>query len=162
MLGKPLGKTEKVIDQPVSVIWAIIENNTHLPGWVPSVRSVDPPDSIEKAGSIRQCQVDMGGQKGYIVEKCIERNDENRLVYRVEDDSLGLGKMCKNLGFSIGLQSVNAKSTKVKLETFADPANLIARILIPLVLKRSFANFRLNMITSLEQYSRKQTVMQKT
>ena len=64
------GSDEVFIQAKAEQVWTILEDSTLLPQWAPMVKSTT--GKIERAGSVRTCQVEWEGRKDEVAERCIE------------------------------------------------------------------------------------------
>lgn len=121
----------------MSRIWAIITDISLLPRINPGV--IKATGTMNKLNGMRTCEVENRGRKGVITEKLIEFVPEKRVVWKVESDTMGMSKMLKDTRFFLLLEKVTDSSTRVTAETHYTPANLPARIMNSLMMKKMFA-----------------------
>jgi uncharacterized protein YndB with AHSA1/START domain len=145
------GHSEETIEASPARIWAVLEDASRLPEWVPVVERVTEHAGSERAGSIRRCEVAMGGRRGYMVERCLESVPERTLRHAVEDDSLGFTKMFRDYSFTLELQPTTDSATLVICETFYEPRGPIARLANALLMRRRFASVRGEILRGLKQ-----------
>ena len=69
-----------------------------LPEWAPPVKEVSElSDGPEGVGTRRVCQVEFGGRRGTMTERCVAFEPPHRAAYVVDDDSLGFGPHVRRL-----------------------------------------------------------------
>lgn len=156
MLGE-LQITETIeINQTAEAVFAIIDNTSHLENWAPAVQKVVEWSATgEQIGAVRRCEAALGGKTGTMVEKVIAREEGRSLTYGVIEESFGMTKILKNYGFKLSLQPEGAKKTTAKIETFYTPANIFARVLNRIMMKRQFRKVVRQLLQGLKEYTEK-------
>jgi hypothetical protein len=119
------------------VFGAIITDITLLPRINPGV--IKASGSMNELNGTRTCEVENRGRKGIITEKLVELIPQKRTVWRVESDTMGMSKMLKNTRFFLILEKVTDSITKVAAETHYTPANILARIMNGLMMRKMMA-----------------------
>jgi len=92
----------------------------------------------EGLGSVRECRVDFAGRAGTIVERCADLVPGSRIGYLVDDDSLGFNKMFADYGFTITLTDTAQARTRVVMDTYYTPRNVLTEAMNLLVMRRKF------------------------
>jgi carbon monoxide dehydrogenase subunit G len=133
-MSKLQARNEAVIHAPVSRIWAVITDIDMLHKINPGV--IKASGRMDKPGELRICQIDNKGRKGTMTEKLIEFIPEKKTVWTIESDTMGMSKMLKNTQFVFNLEKLEDNKTKVINETYYQPANLIAKIMNGLMMKK--------------------------
>jgi uncharacterized protein YndB with AHSA1/START domain len=151
-MAKLQGHSEQTIDAPPSRIWAVLEDSSVLARWVPVVERVAEHDEREQPGSVRRCEVEMGGKRGVMVERCIESIPEKRLRHAVDDDTLGFTKLFRDYTFTLELTPRSEHSTLVTIETFYEPRGVLARLMNALMMRRRFTGVREDILRGLKDY----------
>jgi uncharacterized protein YndB with AHSA1/START domain len=144
------GHSEATINASPAHIWDVLEDPSRLPEWVPVVEAVTEHREREQVGSVRRCEVAMGGRRGYMVERCLESVPERRLRHAVEQDSFGFTKMFRDYSFSLRLEPRGPEATLVICETFYDPRTIVARLMNALMMRRRFASVRRDILSGLK------------
>jgi len=144
------GHSEQTIEEPTKRVWAVVEDSSLLAEWVPAVERVSEHANREGPGSVRRCEVSVGGRRGYIVERCIESVPGMRLRHAVDDDSLGFTKMFRDYTFSLELESQGENSTLVRCETFYEPRGIVPRLMNALLMRRRFRGVREKLLRGLK------------
>jgi hypothetical protein len=67
---------------------------------------------------------------------------EKKTVWRVESDTMGMSKMLKDTRFFLLLEKVTDSVTKVTAETHYTPANIFARIMNGLMMRKMITGRR--------------------
>jgi hypothetical protein len=116
---------------------------------MPAVERVTEHAEREEPGSVRRCEVSVGGRRGYIVERCLESLPEKRLRHAVDDDSLGFTRMFRDYTFTLELDPQGEGSTLVICETFYEPRGIVARLTNALLMRRRFAAVREELLRGL-------------
>ena len=133
-MSKLQGKNEAIIDAPVGRIWSVITDISVLPNINPGV--VSATGTMDKLYGTRTCEIDNKGRKGTMTEKLIELVPEKRTVWTVESDTMGMSRMLRDTRFMFTLEKVSDTRTKVICETYYTPANLMARLMNGLMMKK--------------------------
>ena len=76
------------------------------------------------------------GKKGTMTERLIELVPERKTVWLLENDTMGMSKMLRNTRFVFLLERIDERRTKVVNETHYEPANLAARILNAVMMRK--------------------------
>jgi carbon monoxide dehydrogenase subunit G len=145
-------RNETVINAPISKIWNIITDINMLPKVNPGV--VSATGRMDKLGETRTCEIDNKGRKGTMTEKLIELIPEQKTVWTIESDTMGMGKMLSGTKFCFSLEKIDNYKTKVVNETYYDPANLFAKIMNGIMMKKMISKAQttiLNNIRSLTE-----------
>ena len=71
-----------------------------------------------------------------MTEKLIEFIPEKKTVWTIESDSMGMGQMLKKHPVCFNLEELEDNKTKVISETYYQPANIIAKIMNGLIMKK--------------------------
>ena len=141
-MGKaPLqGADEILIEADRASVFSLLEDGPLLPQWMPPVKSTTA--GRETVGAVRECQVEMGGRAGTVVERCIESIPPKQISWVLERDSLGFGKMLNDFSFSFVLEEEERNRTLLTNQTYYRPKNVMALLLNLFVLKRNFSKIR--------------------
>lgn len=150
-MGTLQGRSEQMVAASPQRIWAVLEDSTRLPDWVPVVERVTEHDKRESAGAVRRCEVAMAGKRGYIVERCLESIPERKLHHAVDDDSFGFTKMFRDYSFTLELVPRGESTTRVICETFYEPRNPLTRVINALVMRRRFSSVREDILRGLKE-----------
>ncbi|MGW4339506.1 SRPBCC family protein [Rhodococcus koreensis] len=151
--GKLQGSNEQLVDAPSARLWSILEDSSVLPRWVPIVETVTSHAQREGPGTVRRCNVEMAGTRGYLVERCVEAIAERKLSHAVEDDSLGFTKMFADYSFTLTLEPQGSGSTLARCETFYNPRGVLSRVMNALVMRRKFGGVRRRILLGLKQFA---------
>lgn len=151
-MGKLQGRSEQTINASPSHIWAVLEDSSRLPEWVPVVERMTEHSEREQAGTVRRCEVAMGARRGYMVERCLESVPERRLRHTVEDDSLGFTKMFRDYSFTLELEPRAEDATLVTCETFYEPRGIFPSLMNAMLMRRRFASVRQDILGGLKEF----------
>ena len=136
-MSKLQAKNEAIINAPIGAIWSIITDITLLPSINPGV--VKASGNMDQLQHTRTCEIDNKGRKGTTTERLVELVPEKKTVWSLENDTLGMTKMLKDTRFCFTLEKLGDSSTKVTSETYYDPANVVARIMNSLMMKKTIS-----------------------
>lgn len=146
-------RNETVINAPVSSIWAIITDINVLHKVNPGV--IKASGRMDKLGETRTCQLDNKGRKGTMTEKLVELVPEEKTVWTIESDTMGMSKMLKNTQFVFKLEKLGDNKTKVINETYYQPANLIAIIMNGLMMKKMIGRAQEAILSNIKSLTEK-------
>ncbi len=127
-------RNEAVINASVDRIWAIITDIDQLHKVNPGV--VKATGAMDRLNATRTCEIVNGGRKGTMTERLIELVPQKRTVWTIEDDTMGMKKMLNGTRFVFELERLDDQRTRVVSETHYAPANLMARVMNALMMRR--------------------------
>lgn len=129
---------ERFCDASPARVWSVLSDASLLPQWAPAVHDVERCDAQETVGSKRHCRVQLGGRTGSIVERCIECIPLQRIAYAVDEDSFGMKRMFDGYGFCISLDAAATGRTRIRIDTYYTPRNVLYATLNALFMRRQF------------------------
>jgi len=139
MNGKHQLSRETAIAAPRARVWSVIADSTLLPDWAAPVRAVKLLGvSSEGVGASRICEVDFGGRKGTMTERCVEFEPERRAGYVVDEDSMGFGRMFADYGFTMTLEDGPNGGCIARTDTYYTPRNPLFGLMNVLMMRRKF------------------------
>jgi uncharacterized protein YndB with AHSA1/START domain len=120
------------VDAPIDVVWRAIEDPAAHARWHPFVSTIEGGHELH---ALRSCTVLVGSRHGTTKERCVERDENARIVWAIEEDSTGFGRMVSDWrsGFSLAERD---GATLVTAESTFRPGNLLVRALLPLIRRR--------------------------
>ena len=133
-MSKLQARNEAVMNAPIGRIWSIITDINLLHKVNPGV--IKASGTMNKQGETRTCEIDNKGRKGTMTEKLIELVPEKRTVWTIESDTMGMSKMLKDTKFCFNLEKISDAKTRVVSETYYTPANLMAKIMNGVMMKK--------------------------
>lgn len=110
---------------------------------------------MDKQGETRTCDIDNKGRKGTMTEKLIELIPEKKTVWTIESDTMGMSKMLKDMQFVFNLEKLSNNKTKVVNETYYQPANLIAKIMNGLMMKKMISKAQEQILNNIKSLTEK-------
>ena len=120
------------VDAPIDVVWRAIEDPAAHAQWHPFVSSIAGGHELH---AVRSCTVLVGRRHGTTTERCVECDNGTRIVWAIEEDSTGFGRMVSDWrsGFRLAEQQ---GATRVIVESTFRPKNPLVRALLPIVRPR--------------------------
>lgn len=120
------------LDAPIGVVWNAIEDPAAHTRWHPFVTSIAGGHALHE---IRSCAVQVGKKPGTTTERCVERDEGVRIIWAVEEDSTGFGRMVSGWrsGFSL---TERDGATIVTAESTFRPSNVLVRAMLPLIRRK--------------------------
>ena len=137
---------EHRLDAPIDVVWHAIEDPAAHARWHPFVTAIAGGHELHE---IRECSVQIGKKPGTTKERCVERDERARIIWAIEEDSTGFGRMVSDWrsGFSL-IESDG--TTIVSAESTFRPNNVFVRALLPLI-RRKFHQTQRAILLGLQQ-----------
>jgi carbon monoxide dehydrogenase subunit G len=158
MEPKLQGTNEIVIHAAPSQIWAVLEDPLRIPEYFPSVSSVEvDAGARERVGATRRCQVEMGGRRGEVVERCTEAVAERKLTHVMDKDPFGFSRLFADFGFSFVLEPQAAAETRVRIEGFYREKTMLSRAMNALMMRRKLSKLRARILANLKSLVETQT-----
>lgn len=150
MPGPLQGADEILIGVLPHRIFAILEDAGRLPEWT-SVISTS--GTRETAGAVRECEVDLDGKRGSVVERCIEADPPRRIAWAMERDTFGFSRLMSDFGFSFTLEPAGDGTTRVRNETYYRSRGMFSAAMNVLVMRRKFRGVRRRWLANLKRLS---------
>ncbi len=155
MPGPLQGADEILIDASPHEIFAILEDSQRLPEWTSVLSSTG---SREMPGAVRECEVDLDGKRGSVVERCIESNRPRYIGWAMEQDTFGFSRLVSDFGFSFTLKPAGDGKTRVRNETYYKTRHPLAAAMNATVMRRKFRGARRRWLANLKRLSEDATV----
>ena len=152
-MSKLQAHNEEIINAPISKVWAIITDINLLGKINPGV--ITAKGRMDKQGETRTCEMDNKGRKGTMTEKLVELVHEQKTVWVIENDTMGMKKMLKDPRFCFYLEKVGDSKTKITNESYYLPANLMAKIMNALIMKKMMGKIQGQILTNIKTIAEK-------
>lgn len=152
-MSKLQAKNEAIINAPVGDVWAIITDINQLHKINPGV--IKATGRMDKQGETRTCEMDNKGRKGTMTEKLMELVPEQRTVWGIENDTMGMSKMLKNTRFCFYLEKIEEHKTKLINESYYEPATVMAKIMNALVMKKMMGKMQGQILLNVKKLAEK-------
>ena len=152
-MSKLQARNETIINAPVSSVWAIITDINLLPKVNPGV--VTAKGRMDKQGETRTCDMDNKGRKGTMTEKLVELVHEQKTVWVIENDTMGMKKMLKDPRFCFYLEKVGDNKTKIINESYYLPATFMAKIMNALMMKTMMGKIQAKILSNIKTIAEK-------
>jgi hypothetical protein len=120
------------VDAPIDVIWHAIADPAAHARWHPFVTAIDGGHDLRE---IRSCAVRIGKKGGTTKERCIEREDRVRIIWSIDEDSTGFGRMVSDWCSGFDLTARNSATIVIAQTTFR-PNNVLVRAMLPIIRRR--------------------------
>lgn len=123
------------VDAPANLIWPLIADSRELPSWGPPVQSVNvmgDADESERVGIRRRVEARFGKKAGYFLEHRVQETPGRMIAYVIDEDDFGLARLMSRPGFSLELERLGVRKTRVVFSFFHDPHG-IGRVLNPFI-----------------------------
>ncbi|MBL7911981.1 MAG: SRPBCC family protein [Bacteroidia bacterium] len=146
-------RNEAIINAPVSSVWAIITDINILHKINPGV--IKATGRMDKQGETRTCEMDNKGRKGTMTEKLIELVPEQKTVWAIESDTMGMSKMLKDPRFCFYLEKLKDNKTKLVNESYYEPATLMAKIMNVLMMKKMMGKMQGQILSNIKSIAEK-------
>ena len=152
-MSKLQARNETTINAPISSVWAIITDIQMLDKINPGV--ISATGRMDKQGETRTCVMDNNGRKGTMTEKLVELVHEQKTVWVIENDSMGMGKMLKDPRFCFYLEKAGENQTKLINESYYEPGNFMVRIMNALMMKRKMGEIQEKILSNIKAIAEK-------
>jgi hypothetical protein len=131
-------QADAIVDAPLGVTWAAIDDLSLIPRYHPVVRNVELPTGVSRRapGVEYRCVVPEGPRRGWCVEKVIDHVPLHRTTVAFTDDSWGLSKLIDDFVTEIVVEPSGDSMTRVVLRGFYTPRGAWGAVLNTLVLRR--------------------------
>jgi uncharacterized protein YndB with AHSA1/START domain len=120
------------IDAPIGAVWRAIEDPAAHARWHPFLSAIAGGHRLEE---VRSCSVHVGGKDGTTTERCVERDEGTRIVWAIEQDSTGFGRMVSAWRSGFSLAERDGATLAAAHSTFR-PNNVLVRAMLPLIRRR--------------------------
>jgi hypothetical protein len=152
-MSKLQARNETIINAPVSSVWAIITDINVLHKINPGV--IKATGRMDKQGETRTCEMDNKGRKGTMTEKLIELVPEQKTVWAIENDTMGMSKMLKDPRFCFYLEKLGDNKTKIINESYYEPATFMAKIMNVLIMKKMMDKIQGKILSNIKSIAEK-------
>ena len=120
------------VDASIDVVWHAIESPAAHARWHPYVTAIGGGHELRE---IRECSVLIGKKPGTTKERCVERDERARIIWAIEEDSTGFGRMVS--GWRSGFSLIERDgTTMVTAESTFRPNNVLVRAMLPLIRRK--------------------------
>lgn len=134
------------VDASIDVVWHAIEDPEAHARWHPFVTAIGGGHELRE---IRECSVLIGKKPGTTKERCVERDERARIIWAIEEDSTGFGRMVS--GWRSGFSLIERGGTTiVTAESTFRPNNVLVRAMLPLI-RRKFHQTQQAILHGLQQ-----------
>lgn len=151
-MSKLQARSEAVINAPVNRIWSVITDINLLHKVNPGV--VKATGAMDRLDATRTCEIVNGTRKGTMTERLIEMVPNKRTVWTIENDTMGMKKMLNGTRFVFNLERLDDQRTRVVSETHYAPANLMARIMNALMMRRMIGKAQATILENINALTR--------
>lgn len=152
-MSKLQARNETIINAPISNVWAIITDINLLHKINPGV--IKATGRMDKQGETRTCEMNNKGRKGIMTERLIELVPEQKTVWTIENDSMGMKKMLSGTRFCFYLEKVSDKQTKVINESYYHPETFMAKIMNALMMKKMMGKIQAKILSNIKSIAEK-------
>jgi hypothetical protein len=121
-----------VVNASTGEVWKAIKDPAAHADWHPFVTQIE---GEHRLGAVRSCSVMAGKKAGRTSERCVEEEDERRMVWSIEEDSTGFLRMVSDWRAGFELEARDG-STLVRAQSRFQPKNLVARLAMPVVRRK--------------------------
>jgi len=141
-------KDKLAINAGLDTVWAAIKDPSAHAAWHPFLTEIK---GKHEAGAERVCSVNLGGKASHTRERCISEQPQQRIVWRIDEDTSGFGRMVSDWTAGFSLAPHNG-GTLVTAESAFRPRNPFVRLLLPMV-RRKFHHTQKAILEGLKRYT---------
>lgn len=147
-MGKAFeGSSDLIIQKGPERIYRILEDSTLLSQWAPMVKHTT--GTIEKTGSVRECQVEWEGRQDQVAERCVEAVPNRRIVWVMEKGMMT--KMFSTIRFGFDLEPQDDDATLLRLGFHYEPRHILARLMWHLMMKKNLEALRQELLGNIKR-----------
>jgi uncharacterized protein YndB with AHSA1/START domain len=141
-------KDQLAVPADPATVWAVIKDPIAHADWHPFLTGIT---GAHEAGAERICSLNLGGKASHTRERCIIDQPEQRIVWRIDDDTSGFSRLVSDwsAGFSL---TPNDGGTIVTAESAFRPRNPFVRLMMPIV-RRKFHQTQSAILEGLKRYT---------
>jgi len=122
-----------------------------LPKINPGVVSVT--GTMDKQGETRTCEMDNKGRKGTMTERLIELVPEQKTVWTIESDTMGMKKMLSDTRFCFYLEKQGDNQTKLINESHYQPNTFMAKVMNAFMMKSMMGKIQSKILNNIKIHS---------
>ena len=137
---------DALIDAPVNEVWAAIKDPATHVRWHPFVTGIV---GDHRLGATRSCSVLVGTKSGETRERCVEDEEDRRIIWAIEEDSTGFSRMVSDWRAGFTLEAADG-ATRVIAESVFRPKSVLVRTMSPLV-RRKFHQAQRSILAGLKR-----------
>lgn len=152
-MSKLQARNETIINAPIGKVWAIITDISLLHKVNPGV--LKATGRMDKQGETRTCEMDNKGRKGTMTERLIELVPEQKTVWTIENDSMGMKKMLSDTKFCFYLEKVGDEKTRVINESYYQPITFMAKVMNVLMMKKMMGKIQGKILSNVKTLAEK-------
>jgi hypothetical protein len=123
---------QRQIEVPVSAVWAAVKDPAAHADWHPYVTAIEGEHAL---GATRRCSVIVGKKHGTTEERCIEDEVDQRIIWAIDHDSTGFGRMVRDWRAGFSLQPAG-EGTLVMAESVFVPRSVLVRAMVPVISRK--------------------------
>jgi len=135
--GKKQFSNSVTIAVSINEVWDVLTDSLQMEIWGPPVQKVEliTNDSMgqEKVGSIRKVDVRFGKKQGYFMEKRVYQENLKRIDYQIFEESIGLFKVLKNVGFSMEIEEEGEGKTRLVFSFYQNSKGFFGWLIHPMI-----------------------------
>jgi len=150
-MAKLQAKNEMVVNAPISKVWMLITDIEQLHKINPGVISAS--GSMNQLNATRTCKIENKGKIGIMTERLIEMVPEQKTVWTIVEDTMGMSKMLKETEFCFKLEKINDRQVKVINESYYTPSNFIVSIMNQIIMKRMMTKIQEKILLNIKNLS---------
>jgi uncharacterized protein YndB with AHSA1/START domain len=129
-------------------VWAAIKDPSAHAAWHPFLTEIK---GVHEAGAERVCSVKLGGKASHTRERCVVERPEQRIIWRIDDDSSGFSRMVSDWTAGFSLTPTDG-GTLVTAESAFRPRNPFVRLMMPIV-RRRFHHAQKAILAGLKEFT---------
>jgi uncharacterized protein YndB with AHSA1/START domain len=144
-------RNEILINASASKVWSVITDINLLPKINPGV--IAAKGTMDKQGELRTCEMNSKRGKGTMTERLVEVVPEQKTVWTIEEDSMGMKKMLRDTRFCFYLEKQGDNQTKLINESYYSPVGLIAKLMNAFMMKSMMGKIQTKILHNVKEHS---------
>lgn len=143
------GSSELMIHAGPERVYKILEDSTLLPQWASMVKHTT--GKTERAGSVRECQVEWEGRQDQVAERCVEAVPNRRIAWVMEKGMMT--RMFSSIRFGFDLEPQGDDATLLRLGFHYEPRHILARLMWHLMMKKKLEALQQGLLGNLKRFA---------
>jgi uncharacterized protein YndB with AHSA1/START domain len=141
-------KDEVVVNANGSEVWEAIRDPALHADWHPFVDSIRGEHA---PGASRRCAIRVGKKAGKTKEHCTAYDEEQRILWQIDEDSTGFLRLVSNWTAGFVLEPAGSGATRVSAQSVFERKNPLLVLMLPMI-RRKFHRTQRAILAGLKQF----------
>ena len=144
-------KDEVVVNASRSDVWEAIRDPSLHADWHPFVDSIRGEHAL---GASRRCAIRVGKKAGETVERCTAYDEEQRILWQIDEDSTGFLRLVSDWTAGFVLEPAGSGATHVTAQSVFKRKSPVLVLMMPMI-RRKFHQTQRAILAGLKQFAEK-------